>query len=346
MSVIATTGAAAPSILDPGFDLTLRPMRYPQFHRQFRTAYEKNNWTLQEISFATDKADLRNKLTDAEKHMVSRLVAFFATGDNIVANNAAITLYRHVNSPEARLYYGRQIFEESLHVDFYLTLLDEYVPDPDERAAAFQAIETIPSIRKKAEFCFKWMDQMEHIERLETFDQKRAFLLNLLAFACAVEGLFFFAAFVIVYWIRNKGFLHGLATGTNWVFRDESAHMRFAFSVIDVIRQETPALWDAGLEDQIRTMLVEAIECELQFAEDMLSLGVVGLSLTDIRDYLRYVVDGHLVRLGMAPMFGAKNPFDFMVNQDIQELTSFFERVPTAYMSGVGGAVDLTVEDF
>ena len=140
------------SILDAGFSLTLRPMRYPQFFEQFRTAYEKNNWTVQEISFSTDKIDLREKLSDAERHVVNRLVAFFATGDSIVSNNAALTLYKHVNSPEARMYYGRQIFEESLHVDFYLTLVDEYIPDPADRTAAFAAITTIPSIRKKGEF--------------------------------------------------------------------------------------------------------------------------------------------------------------------------------------------------
>jgi ribonucleoside-diphosphate reductase beta chain len=335
------------SILDPGLDLNLRPMKYPQFFEQFRVAYEKNNWTVQEISFATDKIDLREKLTEPEKHVVSRLIAFFATGDNIVAHNAAISLYKHVNSPEARLYYGRQIFEESLHVDFYLTLLDEYVPDPDERAAAFRAIQTSPSINHKAEFCFTWMDQMMTIDRLDTFEQKQTFLMNLLAFACAIEGLFFFAAFAYVYYLRDRGVLHGLAAGTNWVFRDESAHMRFAFSVIDVIRQETPELWN-GMERRVREMLAEAIECEMQFAEDVLSLGVVGLSPTDMREYLRYVADGHCRRLDMEPMYGATCPFDFMLKQDVMEITNFFERSVSSYsLLGAGKAEDVSLsEDF
>src|SRR5882672_5374461 len=279
------------ALLDAGFNLSLRPMRYPQFYEQFRTAYEKNNWTVQEISFGTDKVDLREKLTAAERHVVQRLVAFFATGDNIVANNAALILYKHVNSPEARLYYGRQVFEECLHVDFYLTLVDEYIPDPEDRAAAFTAIHTIPSIRKKAEFCFRWMDQMDAIDRLDSDDDKRTFLMNLLTFACAVEGMFFFAAFAYVYYLRSRGLLHGLASGTNWVFRDESAHMRFAFSVIDVVRAQEPHLWD-GLESQVRDMLQEAIDCEMQFADDVLGVGVVGLSHTDMLEYLRYVADG------------------------------------------------------
>jgi ribonucleoside-diphosphate reductase beta chain len=332
------------SILDPGFTLTLRPSKYPQFQEQFRTAYENNNWTLQEISFATDKVDLREKITNPERHVISRLLAFFATGDQIVANNAALTLYKHVNSPEARMYYSRQMFEEALHIDFYKTLLEEYVPDEKEQIAAFTAIENIPSIKQKADFCFKWMDQMNAFDRLETDEQKRMFLMNLLTFACAVEGLFFFAAFAYVYYLRDRGLLHGLASGTNWVFRDESAHMRFAFSVIEVIRQETPHLWE-GMEPRICDMLHEAIECEMQFAADVLSEGVVGLSLPDMREYLRYVADGHCARLGMAPMFEAKCPFEFMLKQDVMGLTNFFERTTSDYTVGIGGDV-LLDEDF
>jgi ribonucleoside-diphosphate reductase beta chain len=333
------------NILTPGFSLSLRPMKYPQFYDQFRLAYEKNSWTVQEISFSTDKVDLRDKMTEAERHVVNRLVAFFATGDSIVSNNIALSLYKHVNSPEARMYYGRQIFEECLHVDFYLTLVDEYISDSDERAAAFTAINSIPSIRQKADFCFKWMDQMNEIDRLESQADQRTFLMNLLAFACAVEGLFFFAAFVYVYYLRDRGLLHGLASGTNWVFRDESAHMRFAFSVIDVIRREIPHLWE-GMEDRVRAMLREAIDCEMQFADDVLSMGVVGLTRTDMQEYLRYVADGHCQRLGMEPMFGARCPFEFMLKQDVQALTSFFERTTTEYTVGIGGNVDLSVEDF
>jgi ribonucleoside-diphosphate reductase beta chain len=337
------------SILNPGFELSLRPSRYPQFHKQFRTAYENNNWTIQEISWTTDKSDLREKLSASERHVVSRLVAFFATGDQIVANNAALTLYRHVNSPEARMYYGRQIFEECLHIDFYKTLLEEYVPDPDEQLAMFEAVENIPSIKQKADFCFRWMDQMNDIKRLDTDEQKRIFLMNLITFACAVEGIFFFAAFAYVYYLRDRGLLHGLASGTNWVFRDESAHMRFAFSVIDVIRQETPHLWNGGnrsMEEQVREMLQEAIDCEMQFADDVLTLGVVGLSKVDMLEYLRYVADGHCHRLGMEPMFNARCPFEFMLKQDVQALTSFFERNVAEYTVGIGGKVDLSLSDF
>lgn len=331
------------SILTPGFDLTLRPMKYPQFYDAFVEA-QSNNWSVQEISFATDLVDLREKMTPAEKHIVSRLVAFFATGDTIVANNACLTLYKHVNSPEARLYYSRQIFEEALHVQFYLTLLDNYVPDHQERAEMFNAINNIPSIKAKADWAFKWMDQMDSIDEIKTDEDRKTFLTNMIAFAAGIEGLFFFAAFAYVYYLRDRGLLHGLASGTNWVFRDESWHMRFAFNVIDTIREEHPELWDAEMEQRVYDMLEEAINCELQFADDVLSMGVIGMNRKDMEEYLRYVADGHMKRLGMKPRYNAHCPFDFMLKQDVQALTSFFERTVSEYVSGVGGEVELSTD--
>jgi ribonucleotide reductase beta subunit family protein with ferritin-like domain len=197
-------------------------------------------------------------------------VAFFATGDSIVSNNLVLNLYSHINSPEARMFLSRQLYEEALHVQFYLTLLDNYIPDMKEREAAFAAVENIPSIKAKADFCFKWMDQIQEIERIETPEHRKQFLLNLICFATCIEGLFFFAAFAYVYFLRSKGLLNGLADGTNWVFRDESCHMNFALEVVNTVRAEEPELFDAQLESDIREMISEAVECEYLFAADVL----------------------------------------------------------------------------
>jgi ribonucleoside-diphosphate reductase beta chain len=325
------------SLLDPGMDLTLRPMRYPRFFDRFRDAI-KNTWTVEEIDLHTDLKDLA-KLSPAERHLVSRLVAFFATGDTIVANNLVLNLYQHVNSPEGRLYLSRQLFEEAVHVQFYLNLLDTYVPDEAERFAAFDAIENIPSIRRKAKFCFRWIDSIYEMRRLETRADRRAFLLNVICFAACIEGLFFYGAFAYVYFLRSRGLLHGLASGTNWVFRDESMHMAFAFDVVDTVRREEPDLFDDEMAAQVRAMLSEAVECEVQFAEDLLGGGVSGLSLTDMREYLQHVADRRLAQLDIPPMYASVNPFGFMDLQDVQELSNFFERRVSAYQVGITGTV-------
>ncbi|MEV4551368.1 ribonucleotide-diphosphate reductase subunit beta [Nonomuraea wenchangensis] len=329
-------------LLDPGMSLTLRPMRYPLFFDRYRDAI-KNTWTVEEVDLHSDLKDL-SKLSPAERHLVSRLVAFFATGDTIVANNLVLNLYQHINAPEARLYLSRQLFEEAVHVQFYLNLLDTYVPDEQERFEAFAAVENIPSIRRKAEFCFRWIDSIDNLQRLETRDDRRAFLLNLICFAACIEGLFFYGAFAYVYFLRSRGLLNGLASGTNWVFRDESMHMAFAFDVVGVVREEEPDLFDEDMATQVREMLAEAVECEAQFAEDLLGQGVPGMSTADMRSYLEHVADRRLAQLGIEPLYGSKNPFAFMELQDVQELSNFFERRVSAYQVGVTGSVSFDAD--
>jgi len=325
-------------ILNPGFSLTLRPMKYPVFFDMYKTAI-KNTWTVEEVDFATDITDLATRMTAAERHLIHRLVAFFATGDSIVSNNLVLNLYKHVNSPEARVYLSRQLFEEALHVEFYLTLLDTYIPDLAEREKAFGAIQTVPSIRRKADFCFQWIESIHHLDEIRTQENRRSFLLNLICFAACIEGLFFFAAFAYVYFLRSKGLLNGLAAGTNWVFRDESAHIAFAFEVIATIRREEAELFDADLERRVALMIEQAIECEMGFAEDLLGQGIAGLSLRDMRAYLECIADQRLVVLRMPQLFGSRNPFSFMNLQDVQELTNFFERRASAYQLGINGEV-------
>jgi len=325
-------------LLDPGFNLTLRPMRYPSFYEMYRQGI-RNTWTVEEVDFSTDLEDLREHLSAGERHLIHRLVAFFATGDSIVSNNLVLNLYKHINAPEARMYLSRQLYEEALHVQFYLTLLDTYLPDPAQRAEAFAAIHHIPSIQKKAAFAHKWIDSIQDIDRLETFEDRQGFLLNLLCFATCIEGLFFFAAFAYVYFLRSRGRLDGLASGTNWVFRDESQHMRFALSVFETALKEEPELWDANLEARFLEMMQEAVDCEYQFAVDVLSEGVAGMPLADMRQYLEFIADRRLESVGCKPIYGASNPFPFMELQDVQELTNFFERRVAAYQTAVEGEV-------
>jgi ribonucleoside-diphosphate reductase beta chain len=325
-------------LLDPGFNLTLRPMKYPTFYEMYKNGI-KNTWTVDEVDFSTDLVDLHSKMTPAERHLISRLVAFFATGDSIVGNNLVLNLYKHVNSPEGRMYLSRQLYEEALHVQFYLTLLDTYIPNPDERADAFSAIENIPSIKKKADFCFKWIDSINDFDTLQTKEDRRKFLMNMICFATCVEGLFFFAAFAYVYFLRSKGLLAGLATGTNWVFRDESMHMAFALEVIKTARKEEPDLFNEQMEDMVVQMLEDAIDCEMEFAQDVLQYGLAGMSAKDMRQYLEFVADQRLESLNIAPRYNVKNPFAFMELQDMQELANFFERRVSAYQMGVSGSV-------
>jgi ribonucleoside-diphosphate reductase beta chain len=321
-------------ILSSELNLTLRPMQYPQFFQLYKNSL-KNIWTTDEIDFSVDFEHLRDRLTPQEGHLIRRLVAFFATADNLVAHNLVLNFYKHINSPEFRMFLGKQLFDEMLHVETYLLLVDNYIPDMEERRAAFNAYQDIPSVKQKADFCFKYMDSIHELEKLDTDSKKRQFLENLICFAACVEGLFFFGSFAYVYFLRSKGLLPGLATATNWVFRDETTHIQAAMDVVDVIRTEYPHLFDASLEAKIYQMMDEAIAVEMNFCQDVLSFGVSGLSPNLMKEYLEYVADQRLIQLKFKRKYFAKNPFTFMLLQDLQPLTNFFEKRVTEYQKGI-----------
>lgn len=331
-------------ILSSDLDLTLRPMKYPQFFQMYKDSI-KNIWTTDEIDFSIDFEHLRDRFTPQESHLIKRLVAFFATADNIVAHNLVLNFYKHVNSPEYRMFLGKQLFDEMLHVETYLLLVDNYIKDMDERKAAFDAYRNIPSVKRKADFCLKYMDSIHELDVLDTDDKRRQFIENLICFAACVEGLFFFGSFAYVYFLRSKGLLPGLAAATNWVFRDETTHIHGAMAVVNVVRQEYPHLFDQQLEDNIKKMMDEAITVEMQFCEDALSFGVSGLSPALMREYLEYVADQRLVQLGYQRKYLSKNPFSFMVLQDLQPLTNFFEKRVTEYQKGIESSRSSVVFD-
>lgn len=321
-------------ILSSNLNLTLRPMQYPQFFQLYKNSI-KNIWTTDEIDFSIDFEHLRDRLNPKEAHLIRRLVAFFATADNLVAHNLVLNLYKHINSPEFRMFLGKQLFDEMLHVETYLLLVDNYIPDMEERKAAFDAYKNIPSVKTKADFCLKYMDSIYELDVLDTDSKKRQFVENLICFASCVEGLFFFGSFAYVYFLRNKGLLPGLATATNWVFRDETTHIEAAMAALDVIRKEYPHLFDAALEERVYQMVEEAIGVEMGFCQDALSLGVSGLSPALMKEYLEYVADQRLTQLGFKKRYLVKNPFSFMVLQDLQPLTNFFEKRVTEYQKGM-----------
>jgi len=317
-------------------------MQYPQFFKLYKDSI-KNIWTTEEIDFSIDYEHLRDKLNPKEAHLVKRLVAFFATADNLVAHNLVLNFYKHINSPEYRMFLGKQLFDEMLHVETYLLLVDNYLPDLAERSEAFDAYKNIPSVKLKADFCFKYMDSINNLDRLSSTQKRQQFVENLICFASCVEGLFFFGSFAYVYFLRNKGLLPGLATATNWVFRDETMHIEAAMQAIQAIRNEYPELFTKELEERVEAMIEEAIEVEMAFCEDVLTFGVSGLSPKLMKEYLCYCADQRLVQLGMNKKYFAKNPFPFMVLQDVQPLTNFFEKRVTEYQKGFGASKESVV---
>ena len=329
----------APGCSTRGSTSRCGPMRYPDFYDMYRDAI-RNTWTVEEVDFNDDLDDLARKLDPAERHLVHRLVAFFATGDSIVANNVVLNLYKHINAPEARLYLSRQLYEEALHVQFYLTLLDTYLPDMAEREQAFAAIEHIPSIRAKAEFCIRWMDSMSSVDELRhprrppPVRAQPHLLRHLRRGPVLLRRLRLRVLLPVEGPPQRPGLGHQLG-----VPRRVDAHALRPRRWSTRSARRSPTCSTPSSRPTCTAMIDEAVEAELVFAEDLLSGGVSGLSVADTREYLRYVADQRLGNLGMAPRYGARNPFDFMMLQDVQELSNFFERRVSAYQVGITGEV-------
>ena len=277
-------------------------MRYPQFFEMYRDAI-KNTWTVDEIDFSDDLVDLDRKLMPAEKHLINRLVAFFATGDSIVSNNLVLNLYKHINAPEARMYLSRQLYEEALHVQFYLTLLDNYIPDLDERAAAFAAIENIPSIRAEGRVLLQWMDSVSDLDEPRHPEDRR----ELPAEPDLLRHLHRGAVLLRRIRLRLLPALQGPAQRPRrrhqlGVPRRELPHELRARGGQHRAQASSPSSSTSELAAEIRQMLDEAVDVRVPVrAGRARPRACQGMSLADTRSTSQFVADQRLVQLGLEP---------------------------------------------
>lgn len=268
------------------------------------------SFALDKIDFSADLVDLSTKIIPAEKHSIICLFSFLATKNSIASNNLVFNLYKHINTPEGRLYLSHQLYKKALHAQFYQNLLNTYIPNPTERAEAFSAVENLPSIKKKTDFCLKWMNSIHNLNKIENTEDRRNFLMNMICFSTCIEGVFSSVVFAYINFIKSKGLLEELTLRANQVFKDESINMAFTVNIIETIKEEDPNVFNEQMKEMIIQMLEDAIDCEITFTEDFLSNGLAGLSLTDMRQYLEFIADQYLESLHIPARYNTKNPFE------------------------------------
>lgn len=273
-------------------------------------------WTVEEIEFSKDKDDW-NKLTPSEQTFIKQILAFFAGSDGIVQENLATRFQREIQSPIARLFYGLQNAMEGIHSETYSLLIDQYVKDEDEKSMYFRAIDTIPCIRKKAEWAIKWIESPED------------YATRLVGFAC-VEGIFFSGAFCAIYWIKKRGLLPGLTFSNELISRDEALHTEFAVALYHKLQNKLS-------EDRIREIISDAVEIESEFICQALPCSLIGMNSRDMKVYIQFVADRLAVQLGCKKIYNVQNPFDFMELISLEGKTNFFEKKVSEYSKpGVG----------
>jgi ribonucleoside-diphosphate reductase beta chain len=287
-------------------------------------------WTVEEVDFAKDKDDWI-KLNDNEQYFIKQVLAFFAGSDGIVQENLATRFQREIQSPVARLFYGLQNAMEGIHSETYSLLIDQYVKDKKEQEKYFRAIDTIPCIRKKAEWALKWIESAED------------YATRLVGFAC-VEGIFFSGSFCAIYWVKKRGLLPGLTFSNELISRDEALHTEFAVTLYHKLQNKLT-------EDQIQQIIRDAVEIETEFICSALPCSLIGMNSRDMKVYIEFVADRLSVQLGCRKIYNSQNPFDFMELISLEGKTNFFEKKVSEYSKpGVGmNAADMEIrldEDF
>ncbi|ABG57741.1 ribonucleoside-diphosphate reductase small subunit [Cytophaga hutchinsonii] len=276
---------------------------------------EASFWTAEEIDLSQDLIDWAN-LNDGERHFISHVLAFFAASDGIVNENLAVNFLEKVQIPEAKCFYGFQIMMENIHSETYSLLIDTYIKDPKEKDRLFNAIDTVPCVKKKADWALRFIDNGSFIE-------------NIIAFA-AVEGIFFSGSFCSVFWLKKRGLMPGLSFSNELISRDEGLHCDFACLLYTkYINNKLPA-------ERVIQIILEAVEIEKEFVTDSLPVDLIGMNARLMQQYIEFVADRLLVALGVPKQFNATNPFDFMEMISLQGKTNFFEKRVSEYQkSGV-----------
>jgi ribonucleoside-diphosphate reductase subunit M2 len=308
---------------------TLFPIKQSEQHlyKMYKQAVA-SFWTPEEIQFSKDAEDWA-KLNGDEQFFIKRILAFFAGSDGIVQENLASRFQREVDSQVVKLFYSFQNAMEGIHAETYSLLIDTYVKDKQEQDHLFKAIDTIPCIRKKADWALKWIDSSD------------SFATRLVAFAC-VEGIFFSGAFCSIYWLKKRGLMPGLTFSNELISRDEGLHTLFAVALYHTLSEKLSP-------EEIRSILVEAVEIEKEFICDALPCSLLGMNSKMMSQYIEFVADRLAVQLGIPKIFKTANPFDFMELISLEGKTNFFEKKVSEYSRPTESASDvirLDDEDF
>ena len=284
---------------------TTFPIRYPDLWALYKKAIG-SFWTVEEIDLAADLKDWE-RLNDSERHFIKTVLAFFAASDGIVFENLDLNFTKDVQIPEARSFYAYQGFNESIHGETYSLMIDKLVRDPEEKSRLFKAIETVPAVKKKAEWALRWAGT------------SAPFAQRLVAFAC-VEGIFFSGSFCSIFWLKKRGLMPGLSFSNELISRDEGLHQEFAVTLYSHLREKLD-------DNTIFQIVVEALEIEREFITEALPCRLIGMDSQSMIEYIKFVAQRLLTQLGVTQhSIMATNPFDWMENISLEGKTNFFEK--------------------
>ncbi len=297
-------------LMDNPGRFVLFPIQHDDLWRLFKQQ-EACFWTAEEIDLGQDVYDWENKLNADEQHFIKHVLAFFAASDGIVNENLAMNFVNEVQYTEAKFFYSFQMMMENIHSETYSLLIDSYIKDKQEQNNLFNAIETIPAIKKKADWAIKWINSESFVDRLVAF--------------AAVEGIFFSGSFCSIFWLKKRGLMPGLTFSNELISRDEGMHCDYACHLFNNHIEKKIS------EKRVKEIICGALEIEKEFILEALPVRLIGMNSDLMSQYLEFVTDRLLVALGCSKVYNSENPFDFMQNIALQGKTNFFEKRVAEY---------------
>ena len=295
-----------------------------------------NHWMPQEVNMTADIGLWKdpNGLTDDERLIVKRNLGFFSTADSLVANNLVLAVYRLITNPECRQYILRQAFEEAIHTHAYQYCIESLSMDEGE---IFNMYHEVPSVAKKASWGLKYTQELSDPNfNTGTTENDQALLMNLIAFYCCLEGIFFYCGFTQILSMGRRNKMTGTSEQFQYILRDESMHLNFGIDMINQIKLENPNLWTDEMKEKATQMILQATHLEIEYARDTMPRGVLGMNAAMMEEYLQFIANRRLIQIGLPEQFeGVQNPFPWMSEiMDLRKEKNFFETRVIEYQTG------------
>ncbi len=299
-----------------------------------------NHWMPTEVPMQRDiELWKSNRLTPDERRVIMRNLGFFSTAESLVGNNIVLAIFKHVTNPECRQYLLRQAFEEAIHTHTFHYIVESLSLDQRE---IFNMYHEVNSINEKDAFEMTLtQDLIDPHFTTDSVEGIQKFLTNLVGFYVIMEGIFFYSGFVMMLSFKRQNRMTGIGEQFEYIMRDESIHLNFGIDLINGIKEENPSAWTPALQAKLEGMIAQAVELEINYAEDCLPTGILGLNANLFREYVQHIADRRLERIGLKARYGSRNPFPWLgETMDLAKEKNFFETRVTEYAKAGAGSLD------
>lgn len=318
--------------------MQLYPMKHTFAWDMYMNA-NANHWLPTEISMQRDIEQWRNPnfLTQDERNAFETVLGFFSTADSIAANNLVMATYKHITSPEARMYLLRQAYEEAIHTHAYQYIVESLGLD---QGRIFNMYREKKAIYDKDNLILTLNEGiLDPNFKTGTFENDQKFLENICVFSLIMEGIFFYSSFAVMFSFQRLNKMTASAEQIQYIMRDESNHFNFGVQVIETIKREQPELWTREFQERIINFVRKGVELEYNFANTVFPKGIFGINAEGFKQYVEYIADRRLVSVGLAAQYNVNNPFPWMSEAvDLDKEKNFFETRVTEYK--VGGQLE------